>query len=145
MQKVVFVVLATVLGIALLAFGSGDFPSGFGIVVAGDRPAYKPGEPIVLSLTVYNYTPHRMTFTFPDAQRFDFEVKNEEGKVVYRWSKGKSFAQMMGEKTLGPETREVTYRATLREELMAGNYVVTGSFLAEDKPMAGEIVITVAG
>ena len=53
-----------------------------------------PGEEgAEIQLHLYNNSERDMSITFPTSQMFDFTIKNEKGKVVYRYSVGKSFLQ----------------------------------------------------
>lgn len=54
-----------------------------------------------LVLEVCNRTDRAVTRTYGDAQRYDFEV-SRGGELVWRWSDGMAFAQVVGEEEWGP-------------------------------------------
>jgi hypothetical protein len=56
-------------------------------------------EPLVMVLTVTNVKGEDLTLTFPTAQRYDFIVRKGK-QVVWRWSEGMMFAQVIGRETL---------------------------------------------
>jgi hypothetical protein len=56
-------------------------------------------EPLVMTLTVANVKGEDVTLTFPTAQRYDFVVRKGK-QVVWRWSEGMMFAQVIGRETL---------------------------------------------
>ncbi len=56
-------------------------------------------EPIVMTLTVANVKGEDLTLTFPTAQRYDFIVRKGK-QVVWRWSEGMMFAQVIGRESL---------------------------------------------
>ena len=56
-------------------------------------------EPLVMTLTVANVKEEDLTLTFPTAQRYDFIVRKGK-QIVWRWSEGMMFAQVIGRETL---------------------------------------------
>ncbi|MGC4053345.1 MAG: BsuPI-related putative proteinase inhibitor [Paludibaculum sp.] len=38
---------------------------------------------------------------FPTSQRYDLVLRNPSGAIVYRWSEGKAFLDVVGEETVG--------------------------------------------
>jgi hypothetical protein len=57
-------------------------------------------EPVVMSLRVTNNKEEDLTLTFPTAQRYDFIVRKGK-EIVWIWSEGRMFAQVIGRLTLG--------------------------------------------
>lgn len=51
---------------------------------------------------VKNQTEKPVTFVFPTSQMFEYELKDEAGKVVSLYSKGQSFSQGVQEQTVIP-------------------------------------------
>ena len=92
-----------------------------------DRPAYAPGDPITLTLTLRNTTSAPMTLEFSSAQRYDFTIEDARAPV-WRWSAAQTFAQMVGEETLAPGD-SVVYRERFRRELTAGPYRAVGTIV----------------
>jgi hypothetical protein len=64
------------------------------LIVRTDKPTYSRGEPVRITLTWNNDSevPHEVTFT--SAQRFDVAVERD-GQIVWQWSAGKFFAQVL--------------------------------------------------
>jgi len=85
-----------------------------------DKISYTIGEPITMTLKVFNYTEEEMIFHFNTSQRYDFIIEDEEGNEIWRWSEGRMFAQMLGEENLGPNNPEVTYTAEYKGKLSPG-------------------------
>ena len=83
-----------------------------------------------------------MLFLRP-SQRYDFIIEDEEGNEVWRWSKDRMFAMVLGEEILGPHNPEVIYTEEYKSKLSIGYYKVIGFFVARDRPMSGSIIIEV--
>ena len=115
----------------------------YGISMTTDKIRYSVGEPIIMTLKIFNYTEEDIVFQFNSAQRYDFIIEDEEGNEVWRWSKDRMFAMMLGEEILGPRNPEVIYTAEYKDRLNPGCYKVTGIFVAQEKPMSGSIIIEV--
>ena len=101
-------------------------PMSFGISVMTDKPSYIVDEPITITLRVFNDTKENITFSFSSAQRYDFAIEHEKGDELWRWSKGKMFAQVLGQKRVGAGQKELAYSATYDGKLTPGKYKVTG-------------------
>ncbi|CAN5812058.1 hypothetical protein BH23GEM9_BH23GEM9_14860 [soil metagenome] len=72
----------------------------------------------LLELHVTNVTNSPVTLEFATTQRYDFEVIDEAGEVVWRWSDEMMFGQALGQEVLlAGESRQ--YRSAWR--LTAGN------------------------
>jgi hypothetical protein len=54
-----------------------------------------PGEPLPMTVTACNKTSRTIDASYPTAQRYDFEI-TRGGSPVWRWSRGRSFAQVVG-------------------------------------------------
>ena len=134
------------LGLGLWASGnttSEERSMSYGISMSTDKMIYSIGEPIKMTLKVFNYNEEDITFHFNSFQRYDFVVEDEEGNEVWRWSKDRMFAMVLGEETLGPTTPEIIYTIKYQEKLSSGYYKVTGILVAKDRPMSGSIIIEV--
>jgi len=150
MKIVILVIIVTVvflsLGIWLTAYGnttSEGINMNYGISMTIDKMSYSVGDPIVMTLKVFNYTEEDVVFYFNTAQRYDFIIEEEEGNEVWRWSEGRMFAMMLGEEILGPTNLEVIYTAGYKDKLSPGYYKVTGIFVAKDRSMSGNVIIIV--
>jgi len=146
MLIIIVVVVFSVLGLWLTAYGnttSEERNMNYGVSMMTDKMNYSVGEPIIITLKIFNYTEEEITFHFNTGQRYDFIIEDEEESKIWRWSEDKMFTMVLGEETLGPTDTEITYTAEYRDKLSAGYYKVTGIFVAKDKPMSGGIIIEV--
>ena len=78
------------------------------LVLDGGRTEFRQGEPIATTLFVINCGDEPVRRAYPDSQRYDFSVTNEQGQEVWRWSHDLFFLQVIGEKILQPD-EVVTY------------------------------------
>lgn len=115
----------------------------YGISMMTDKMSYSVGEPIIMTLKIFNYIEEDITFHFNTSQKYDFIIEDGEGKEVWRWSEDRMFAMMLGEEVLGPTNPEVTYIGEYTNNLSPGYYKITGIFVAQDRPMSGNVVIIV--
>lgn len=143
---IIVVVVFSSLGFWLVASGNTTLEErnvSYGISMSTDKMNYSVGEPIIITLKIFNYTEEEITFHFNTGQRYDFIIKDEEGKEIWRWSEDRMFAMMLGEEVLGPTNPEVTYIGEYTNNLSPGYYKITGIFVAQDRPMSGNVVIIV--
>ncbi|MDY0395511.1 BsuPI-related putative proteinase inhibitor [Virgibacillus halophilus] len=63
------------------------------------------------------------TFHFNTGQRFDFIIKDSQGKKIKQYSKGRIFTQALGEEKV-KKGEELTYKAKIAD-LPKGKYTVT--------------------
>ncbi len=76
---------------------------------------------ITAQLTARNTTPDAVTLTQPTTQTYDLEIRDAKGKVVYLWSGGKFFGQVV---TSVNFTAELDYTITAPlPSLDPGQYV----------------------
>ena len=150
MKMIVLVIIAVVvfsgLGIWLIASGnttSEERSISYGISMSTEKMSYSIGESIKMTLKIFNYTQEDIVFHFNTSQRYDFIIENEEGNEVWRWSKDRMFAMMLGEEVIGPHNPEVIYTAEYRDKFSLGYYKIIGVFVAQDRPMSGSIIIEV--
>lgn len=89
------------------------------------------GEPISITLSLTNCAENDVRLFYPDSQRYEFIVKDEEGKEVWRWSQDKDFTQGEGDETFEPG-EDITYnevwdqRGQDGEQLSPGLYQILG-------------------
>ena len=134
------------LGLGLWASGnttSEERNMNYGISMTTDKMSYSIGEPIVMTLKIFNYTEEDVVFHFNTSQRYDFIIEDVEGNEIWRWSQDMMFAMVLGEEILGPTNPEIIYTAEYTDKLSPGYYKVTGFFVAWDRPMSGSIIIEV--
>ena len=143
---IIVVVIFSALGFWLITSGntaSEERNMNYGISMSTDKISYSVGELIKMTLKVFNYTQEDILFYFNTSRRYDFIIEDEEGNEIWRWSQDMMFAMVLGEETLGLDSPEIIYTAEYKGELSPGYYKVTGIFVAQDKPMSGNIIIIV--
>jgi len=143
---IIVVVVFSVLGLWLRASGNTTSEGkniSYGISMSTNKMNYSVGEPITMTLKVFNYTEEDIVFQFNSAQRYDFIIKDENGNEVWRWSKDRMFVMVLGEETLGPSNPEIIYTVEYKGKLSSGYYKVTGILVAKDRPMSGNVIIIV--
>ncbi len=88
------------------------------------------GAPVMTArLSLRNTTDRPVRLAFPSGQRYDLELKNQRGDVVYRWSEGRAFSMELGEEMIGPGERN--YVVTVRLADNAGKPLTQGKYTAE--------------
>jgi len=143
---IIVVVVFLALGFWLAAYGnttSEETNMNYGISMSTDKMKYSVGEPIKMTLKIFNYTEEDIIFHFNTSQRYDFIIEDEEGSKIWCWSQDMMFAMVLGEETLGPDNPEGIYTAEYKDRLSPGYYKVTGIFVAQNRPMSGSIIIEV--
>jgi len=143
---IIIAVVFSLLGLWLTAYGNATSEErnvNYGISMMTDKMNYSVGEPIIITLKIFNYTEEEITFHFNTGQRYDFIIEDEEGSKIWRWSEDKMFTMVLGEEILGPTNPEVIYTAEYRGKLSSGYYKITGIFVVKDRPMSGSIIIEV--
>lgn len=143
---VVIAVVFAGLGLWLGVHGNstlGEKNMNYGISMMTDGLTYAVGEPITMTLKVFNNTEEEVTFHFNTSQRYDFVITDEEENEIWRWSGDRMFAMVLGEETLGPDNPEVTYTTQYKSELSPSYYKITGILVATDRPMTGSVTIIV--
>jgi hypothetical protein len=80
-------------------------------------------------LTLRNTTDKPLTLDFASGQRYDMEIKDEKGAVVYRWSDGMAFTMALGQETIGPG--EKNYVIVVRLAGKDGRPLAEGRYTAE--------------
>ena len=143
---IIAVIVFSVLGLGLRAYGnttSEERSMNYGISISADKMSYSIGEPIKMTLKVFNYTQEDIVFHFNTSQRNDFIIEDEKGNEIWRWSQDRMFAMVLGEEILEPTNTEVIYTGEYTDKLSLGYYKITGIFVAQDRPMSGSIVVEV--
>ena len=143
---IITVMVFSVLGLWLTAYGnitSEERNMSYGISMTTDKISYSVGEPIMMTLKIFNYTEEDIVFHFNTSQRYDFIIEDEKGNEIWRWSQDMMFAMVLGEETLGLDSPEIIYTAEYKGELVPGYYKVTGIFVAKDRSMSGNVIIIV--
>jgi hypothetical protein len=85
-------------------------------------------------LTLRNTTDKPVVLEFGSGQRYNLEIQDEHGKVVYRWSDDRAFTMMFGQESLGPGEKSYTVEVRLADgegrALAPGKYNAEGSITA---------------
>lgn len=106
-----------------------------------DRSVYQIGTgaaatvPSALARLTFRCT-EPVTLTFPSGQTFDLVLRNGDGEVVYRWSDGKMFTQIVRSVTFSGETNyavSISLADAKDNALAAGRYTLEG-FLTNTHP-----------
>ena len=143
---IIVVVVFSALGLWLTSYGNATSEEknlNYGVSMSTNKMSYSVGEPVIMTLEIFNYTEEEITFHFNTGQRYDFIIEDEKGNEVWRWSKDRMFAMVLGEEILGSTNLEVIYTAEYKDRLSPGYYKVTGIFVAQDRPMSGSIIVKV--
>jgi len=143
---IIVVVVFSALGFWLAAYGnttSEETNMNYGISMTTDKMNYSVGEPIMMTLKIFNYTEEDIIFHFNTSQRYDFIIEDEEGNEIWRWSQDRMFAMVLDEETLGPDNPEGIYTAEYKDRLSPGYFKVTGILVAQNRSMSGSIIIEV--
>ena len=143
---IIVVIVLLALGLWLTAYGnttSEEKNTNYGVSMSTDKMSYSVDEPIKMTVKIFNYTEEGIVFLFNSTQRHDFIIEDEEGSKIWHWSEDKMFTMVLGEEILGPTNPEVIYIAEYKGKLSPGYYKVTGYFIAQDKPMSGNVIIIV--
>ncbi|MCH7876084.1 MAG: hypothetical protein IH965_12395 [Gemmatimonadetes bacterium] len=107
-----------------------------------DKTTYESGETIELELVLENGGSEPITLEFTTSQRYDFEIRNAEDELLWRWSDEMGFAQMLGSEIVEPGGR-LRYEEEFSMALDAGTYRVIGYIAARDVDLRDELEITV--
>ncbi len=99
----------------------------FGLTL--DRYVYPASGEIVARLTLRNHRWAPLEVMFPTTQVYDFVLRNEKGEVVYRWSEGRGFAEVLRRETHGYGERNYPLLVPLRDQ--AGRSLPAGRYTAE--------------
>ena len=102
--------------------------SGLRLRLTSDRPTYRVGSPIMLTLTVTNPARAAITLQFSSSQHYDFEVRHA-GQTVWRWSASRMFAQALTSLTIGPGERRV-FAESWNQQDNSGQTVPAGTYEA---------------
>jgi hypothetical protein len=103
-------------------------PVGIGLTSYG--AFYDQGKPVQLTITVA--ASESVTLYYRTAQRYDIVITDQEGQEVWRWSKDKTFGEVLGEETL-EENELLTFNESWDQldndgqPVPAANYTVTAT------------------
>jgi len=83
-------------------------------------------DSLVVELILVNSSGRNQNLSFNTSQKYDLEIKDEEGRVHWRWSEGKAFAQVLQNLRIEPGEKEVWEVEIAIEDLAPGEYYLTG-------------------
>ncbi len=106
-----------------------------------DRAVYLPDESIDMSINISNHLGKPLILSFSNAQRFDF-ILEKDGRVLWTWSEGMMFAQVMGQEVLNAG-QQITYNARFQDNLIPGTYKLTGKIVSINVPLSASATIVI--
>jgi hypothetical protein len=83
-------------------------------------------------LHVTNSSAQPITLEFANAQRYDFEVEDASAGLLWRWSDGQMFAQMLGEEVI-PAGSTRDYTASWQYGNRVGRFYAHGRVTASNR------------
>jgi hypothetical protein len=101
-------------------------------------------QPVVWQLVFSNVSAQNVQITFRTAQRGEVVLldKSHNNKVVYQWSKGRSFTQSLATSTIGPRKKlAITLEGTL--DVAAGTYQLRAGMASTPAPTPVFVEVTV--
>lgn len=95
----------------------------------GDFP--QSPDTLKVRLKIENSTNETIEFTYSSSQEYDFIIRDDSEKEVYRWSEGKEFATVITTRTLGPGEstvfeESIELRDNHKDPIEPGNYTIEG-------------------
>ena len=72
------------------------------LIVNGDRETFSSGENVSLTLVLFNCGDTSRTRGYSSGQMYDFVVHDEAGQVIWHWSHGFVFTQLLTDRTFEP-------------------------------------------
>lgn len=136
----------TVSTIAAPGQPAGETPAGLelrlhlGDDAGAEVDAVSRGEPVTLRLVLHNRGTTSRQIQCPSARTHDVRILAPGGRELWRWSRGRMFAQMLTDIAVGPgEARE--FRVTWDQRTSEGAAVPPGRYEAEGSipALGGEI------
>lgn len=101
--------------------------SGLLMILSTEKPSYKPGEIISLSLMKINLSNETIQLNYNSSQRYDFKLSSSSGRTAWRWSDDKSFTQVLGKISISPgQVIRYTEQTTLPAAIENGRFHVLG-------------------
>jgi hypothetical protein len=93
------------------------------------------GDSVRFELHIMNVTTQPLVLEFPTAQRYDFEMRTSQGRVLWRWSDDMMHAQVLGREELAPGEAQRYVAVHGRSEL-AGGDEAHGRLTSSNYPVA---------
>jgi hypothetical protein len=102
--------------------------------VRTDRSAYAPEDSMAVELILTNPGTDTTVLRFATGQRYDVEIHDTAGVVLWRWSEGRMFMQMLGQLAV-PPGETVSFRVPARAPAQPGRYVLAGRIPVRGSPV----------
>jgi hypothetical protein len=143
MVRLCFLVVP-VLVLSLVSTSCADEPKGLiaRLSLEGGRTAFRPGEPITMTLTITNYTGHPVQITYPDDRRFDFSIFNKAPQAldyvigVWAWSSENEYPEYSSKEEYWATEESITFEGTWLQNNWEGKQVEPGVYSAEGRNTA---------
>ncbi|MCE5192726.1 MAG: BsuPI-related putative proteinase inhibitor [Candidatus Cryosericum sp.] len=75
-------------------------PEGISARFTTDKLIYRVGTRLTVKYTITNLSDRPLVLDFPTAQQFDWTITDITGNIIYHWSKGRAFAQVITHLTI---------------------------------------------
>ncbi|MDD3654155.1 MAG: BsuPI-related putative proteinase inhibitor [Desulfotomaculaceae bacterium] len=104
-----------------------------------NKSVYRQGENVIITLVKTNVSSRNVNLSYRTTQRFDFVARSRANqREVWRWSRGRSFAQVTSNIRLDPGERQ-TFRVVWDQDDNRGEQVAPGSYTIEGFNVAREL------
>ncbi|OPY57688.1 MAG: N-acetylmuramoyl-L-alanine amidase XlyA precursor [Pelotomaculum sp. PtaU1.Bin035] len=114
--------------------------SGLLYALSTNKRVYRQGEDIIITLVKTNTSSRDITLSYRTTQRYDFVARRgQEQRETWRWSRGRSFAQIGSDITLRPGSRQV-FRVPWNQTNNSGMQVAPGIFTIEGYNVARNLM-----
>ncbi|MCL5773073.1 MAG: BsuPI-related putative proteinase inhibitor [Firmicutes bacterium] len=130
------------------ATGKSSTKSGLIFKVTADKKSYNKGEKVNITLKITNQGEKTAFFDFSTSKKYDFWVKDESGKEVWRWSNDRVFLQVLTNMKLDAG-KSRTFKEIWNQEdnegnqLKPGRYIIYGEISLEKPLYAGSFQIEI--
>jgi hypothetical protein len=103
--------------------------------LALDRTVYAASDTLTARLIIRNSDPaNAAVLSFSSGQMYDLEIRDGDGKMIGRWSRGKTFPQIVSELEIQDQKEYIINMPLVK--LPRGSYVVQGWFTTDGPPRA---------
>ncbi|TVP45522.1 MAG: hypothetical protein EA350_08910 [Gemmatimonadales bacterium] len=109
-----------------------------------DHVTYAPGATIQVVIRVVNRLDEPRTLVFPDGQRVDAVLLDDDGEVVSRWSDGQMFTQALGEERFEPGDEGRQWELVLTAPETPGSYRIRGLLTSMEGNLETTLPVEVA-
>ncbi len=106
--------------------------------LATNKTTYKKGEAIRFTMTLRNTTQQTQSYQYQGGQSFDIDVLTTDGRLLWRWSKGKFFTLMIRGRELPGGESEV-FSETWNAKKSDGKTLAAGTYLVRARLTANGI------